>query len=286
MHRDTKHINQSGIGRSSEQLFANGTVHWEKSKEAVWDDMFASKVEKNAKKSSLFSGIPLSIAASLILVMGISVLFFYSKNIVCPAGEHMVVVLPDGSQVNLNASSHVTYKPFTYFLKRELHFEGEGFFEVEKGKPFVVKSDKAQTQVLGTSFNIFTRDGEYKITCLTGKVKISSSVNNSAILNPKDYAEVTDNGLINIINNYNTSREISWRKNEFFYTGEPLSKVIKEIERQYGVSINMNPGLDYNVSINFKTNPKIEEVLDYVCKPRLFTFEKDMDGEYTIVKNN
>ncbi len=282
-----KHKEVTQIENESKLLFSKGEINWEKSKEAVWDEVFAKKQNNPAIKMHIWTRKMVAIAASIALLVGIaSTLMFYSKTIVCPAGEHLAVQLPDGSEVNLNASSNLTYKPLVYYLHRKLKFEGEGFFSVKKGKQFIVESEKAITRVLGTSFNIFTRDGEYKLTCLTGKVKISSSVNNSAILNPNDYAEVNNNGLIKIINNYNAKIATSWQENRFFYTGEPLSKVIKEIERQYNVKINLSQDLDYNVSINFSTIPTIEEVLDYVCKPRLFTFVKDSEGVYTIIQNN
>ena len=288
MDNNKQHKINTQIERESKALFSQGDVVWKKSKEEVWADTFANLEEKRTKQMYFSNRVKqLSIAATIAILIGtVAFFWFHTKTIHCPAGKHLAVVLPDGSKVHLNASSQVSYKPFTYYLKRELHFEGEAFFEVEKGKKFIVKSEKASTQVLGTTFNIFTRDGEYKITCLTGKVKVSSSINNSVILLPRDYAEVNDNGVIQITNNYNSSREIAWQNNEFFFTGVALSKVLQEIERQYGVKINLAPELDYSVSLNLSTKHKIEDVLDYVCLPRLLTFTKEADGTYNIVQNN
>ena len=57
-------------------------------------------------------------------------------------------------------------------FSRKVSLEGEAFFEVNPGKKFEVVSKFGKTIVLGTSFNIYSRNSSYQVTCMTGKVKV------------------------------------------------------------------------------------------------------------------
>ena len=93
----------------------------------------------------------------------------------------MVVTLPDNSIVTLRGGSELSYAPYWWFADRSLQFEGEAFFDVEKGSSFTVQSDNGVTQVLGTSFSIYANDENYEVFCKTGKVKSSFPSNCSSL---------------------------------------------------------------------------------------------------------
>ena len=88
----------------------------------------------------------------------------YTVTEIAKRGSHLAVTLPDGSKVNLNADSRLTYKPYQWIISRNVELEGEAFFEVKQGKRFSVKSNQNKVNVLGTSFNIFSRPGNYRVT--------------------------------------------------------------------------------------------------------------------------
>jgi ferric-dicitrate binding protein FerR (iron transport regulator) len=90
------------------------------------------------------------VAAGIAILFGIAgFMRLYTKNINTTAGTHLLVMLPDKSTVNLNAESFISYKPYWWRFKREVEFEGEGLFEVEKGKKFSVISKLGTTTVVG-----------------------------------------------------------------------------------------------------------------------------------------
>ena len=198
----------------------------------------------------------------------------------------MVAQLPDGSTVEMNAASHLKYFPYRWIIKRDLTFEGEGFFEVEKGKKFEVKSAQAKTSVLGTSFNIFSRDDLYKVACVTGKVLVTASNHESVILNPSQQAILKTGEDLKKLEALKKEEIISWRNNMFLFTAAPFQNVIKEIERQYGVSVKVESGLSGTLTCNFNRRSDVEEVLALVCKPLGYKFVKQTEKEYSIVRNN
>jgi ferric-dicitrate binding protein FerR (iron transport regulator) len=156
---------------------------------------------------------------------------------------------------------------------------------VEKGKKFEVVSALGRTEVLGTTFNIYSRENEYKVTCMTGRVKVTSFKSKVAILSPNFEASVISDGIIMVQREPNTEASISWVNNMFNFTARPLGEVFKEIARQYGVKIILNGGTDYLYTGYFLKDKPVEEVLNLVCKPFGLTFTRISDKEYEIFQN-
>ena len=80
-----------------------------------------------------------------------------SNTILLPQGKVAKIVLPDGSRVWLNARSSLIYpNKFLTGQPRKVKLNGEAYFEVahDKSRPFIVETEKVQTRVLGTSFNV------------------------------------------------------------------------------------------------------------------------------------
>ena len=279
----------TAVDRQSKAFFAGGKFNWSKSEADIWATIEGRTVEEPQGRS-LFLNFALSkwaVAASIIILFAIgSLMRFYTIKIETNAGQHLVAELPDQSKVNLNAKSSLTYYPLWWKVNRMVKLEGEGFFEVEKGKKFTVNSTKGITQVVGTSFNIFARDGVYKVTCVTGSVKVKSRSGLEAILKPNSKAEMQPNGKINVLSDIETFPEISWKKNIFLFTASPVLQVFKEIERQYGV--NIEPKIDENFLYtgNFNKDQDVEEILGYVCPALGLKYIRKSSGQYLIIRND
>ncbi len=229
---------------------------------------------------------PLAFAAAIVAVMLMLVLFagLYSKSISTGAGEHLVCVLPDNSSVELNAASTLSYKPLWWWFNREVKFEGEGFFKVQKGEQFDVVSYKGTTSVLGTSFNIYARQDDYTVTCLTGRVKVANIESGlSTEITPNQQAEVLKDGSVISHQLSNTSDVISWKDNMFTFTAMPISKVFEEIERQYGVSIITKEQLKFNYTGNFTKNQAADSIMHNICLALGLHYEMK-DGSYVVSK--
>lgn len=286
---DDKHLHINKLKETSGAFFSKGEINWEKSEADVWAEM---KMQLNkppvSKSISLFPKVLKWAAAAIIfLLVGLgSTVFFYTKTIKCPVGEKILAELPDGSTVEMNAGSRLSYHPLKWTFERKLKFEGEAFFEVQKGKKFEVESITGCTQVLGTSFNIYARDDNYRVTCFAGKVKVVSNTNESVILLPDNHVEI-ENGEFVMKTNYKAEKAIDWKMNQFDFAGRPLREVFGEIERQFAVVIQLQPKIqNRNFSSNFPRPQNVEEVLDYVCKSMQLKFIKQSENVFLIVENN
>jgi ferric-dicitrate binding protein FerR (iron transport regulator) len=185
----------------------------------------------------------------------------------------------------MNADSRMAFKPLWWRFARKLNFEGEGYFEVEKGKKFEVVSDFGRIVMLGTSFNIYSRDSEYKVTCFTGKVKVISFTSDEAVLSPEYEARVDSDGNIVVWKDQNAGVSNAWINNMFNFTARPLIQVLNEIGRQYDVTIQLKTKLDYSYTGYFSKDKPVEEVLTLVCKPFGLTFARISEKEYDIYQN-
>lgn len=94
-------------------------------------------------------------------------------------GIEKKVLLPDSSEVWLNAGSRLRYSISSFNNNREVFLDyGEAFFEVKKNSesPFIVHTEDVISRVLGTSFNVKNyRTLDYtSIEVKTGKVQVST----------------------------------------------------------------------------------------------------------------
>jgi ferric-dicitrate binding protein FerR (iron transport regulator) len=258
-----------------------------KSKEEVWESISITLSAQHTVKKIFFNQrLIIGIAASLLIFVGIfSFLRFYTQTISSPAGQHFLASLSDGSTVELNAGTTLSYHPYWFTFSRTLQFEGEGFFQVEKGKQFTVESKLGKTIVLGTSFNIYSRSKEYKVICMTGKVTVVSSHSSEVFLNPGQMAEIDPEGKIKVTEQLSTKETISWRDNMFNFAGVPIQIVFEEIERQYNVNISTSLDTQLYYTGHFSREKPVDEVLSLICKPFGIKFVKKSENSYLVTQN-
>jgi len=283
-----KHSGLKAVDEQSKRFFTGGEFHWEKSEADVWNKLETRIDQRSGRIVRLnFALVRWAAAAVFIVLVGITGLMrFSTKTIQTIAGEHRTISLPDGSTVELNAQSTVSYHQYWWSIDRKIEFEGEAFFSVEKGKRFRVISGVATTEVIGTRFNIFARENSYNVTCIEGSVKVVSTIGEKAILKANDKASVKPGGAIILQNDIETLPEISWKDYSFFFTAVPLSNVFAEIERQYGVKINVQVDVNSLYTGNFRKDQNVEDVLGYICPAMGFKFIRQSKTAYSVISDS
>jgi len=270
-------------------------VPYSRSKADVWAAMETQLETKAPAKTIKLIHRPmfrLAMAASVLLVVGlIGLMRFYAVEVSTIPGQQLVVDLPDGSTAQLNAVSVVTYHPYWWRFSRILDFEGEAFFEVENGNRFSVHSSNGSTTVLGTSFNIYSRDENYRVACLTGTVRVNENKGDSlAILTPNEKAELKKSGGFEVIKDINFKDEAAWVDDEFYFYNRPLKDVLREVEVQYGVVIKGKDVIDgeriYQMTGRLiRSETSVEDILQIICRTfGELNFRQAKDKEYVILK--
>lgn len=223
------------------------------------------------------------VITTLIILLGtLLMLRHYSVSAYSPEGKQLTVNLPDGTKVNLQSRSTLTYYPLWWKISRKVVLSGEAFFNVVEGSEFTVLSHLGRTVVLGTSFNIITSDNKYIVTCFSGRVKVTSFTEMSVILNP-DYTAEVINGEIKVSKYEATKDALSSDSNMFDFKSMPFTEVLKEIENHFNVTITSSIELRYNYTGFFSKQKSVEEVLYILCKPYGLTFVVLSDSKYHIV---
>lgn len=288
MNNNEKHINNNKESKGNDaEFFSKVEIPYQKSKEDVWMLMEDKLGEKPAGKVFHFNNYKIitAIAASVLILLGsFAVIRFYTKTIVSNNGGHITASLPDGSSIELNAQSTLKYHPYWWRFARKIDFNGEAFFQIAKGSTLEVSSENGKTIVLGTSFNIYARNNKYKVTCMTGKVKVISITRKEAILTPDYHAEIDMNGDIVVKKLDKPELSIKWVDNMFSFTSVPLIEVIREIERQFNVTIKTNGHLDCFYTGYFPKDQPVEQTLNLLCKPFGLTFVKMSENVFLIVQ--
>ena len=186
------------------------------------------------------------VAASIAIFMLVSGFvyfqYFYHTEIMLATtyGQQLETHLPDGSKVTLNANSNLRYHTRD---PRKVWLEGEAFFEVKKmletDADFQVLTQDLTVKVLGTSFNVNTRNDQTKVFLEEGKVKLK--VDNPAT----DFIEMDPGDLIAYSKKQNKLKEnrknasalenVSWKEGTLIFNATPLPYALYEIEDIYGI---------------------------------------------------
>ena len=179
----------------------------------------------------------LKIAAVLIICIGIYFAIPTNSNteIETLVSETKEVLLPDQSQVRLNALSTISYDTENWNVSRKVELEGEAYFKVEKGSKFDVHTDQGVISVLGTRFNVKNRGSFLQVECYEGVVSVTKN-NETLYLREFESVIYRNSALEKKPVGFDMP---SWFENRSLFYSRPMKEVIEELEWQYGVKVNL-----------------------------------------------
>ncbi|GAA3607718.1 FecR family protein [Flavivirga amylovorans] len=175
------------------------------------------------------------VAAVVLLIFGLKTLFFQDVTIRTEMAQTQVITLPDNSVVTLNAGSSLKYDKDSFIENRVLRLKGEAFFDVSKGSTFTVTTKNGKITVLGTEFNVYSRDRTLEVHCFEGKVRIKKETN-EVILTQGKGARSNEKEHLSLFEITNSKPDWLDGKSSFYEV--PLEQLIKELERQYNIKIH------------------------------------------------
>ena len=234
------------------------------------------------------------------------------SSIATKNGNRTKIILPDGSQVWLNAGSNLDYNNEDFNKNvREVSLNGEAYFDVTKNaeKPFVIHTKTMDIKVIGTAFNVRSYNNEKtaEASLIRGTIEVTLKNRNGVkfTLKPNEKVSVanTETAEISVRANKkvavkenskpvpefsvdplkpnpvnNIIPEIAWTDNRLYFEDESLEDLAPILERWFGKTVIVqNESLKRNrYRGNFK-NETIENVLSYLrfSKPFNFKFEND-----------
>ena len=235
-----------------------------------------------------------------IFVLGFALHFFLNwqktthhelqHQIHVPTGQHVEIMLADGSKVWLNSGSTLTFPSKFNGKKRMVELDGEGFFEVKSDKehPFIVSTSKYQVKAVGTSFNIYDYQDspQFEAALLNGKVEVTTNAKKSSvvILTPNQRAALCQGVLkvkpIENANNY------LWRKG-ILYFNEPLLEVFDKLQEYYDIEFQIrNSSLTRKSPYctgKFRAKDGLEHIIRVLKETNHFDYQIDYESKKIII---
>ena len=182
--------------------------------------------------------------ATLSLVILLAISYVYEKlnykTAYAKMGEKNSIELPDGSLITLNSDSQVQFNKKFNISNRTIDLEGEAYFDIKKGdSPFIINTDYATVTVLGTSFNLKSREDGFELGVNSGIVSVSNGIKNITLLKGQ---------LLNLKSDLDDdltpqksySNYPDWINNKFYCEKTPLIELYSEIERRFNIEVKFN----------------------------------------------
>ena len=210
--------------------------------------------------------------------------------------EYKNIKLPDGSIVYLNGSSSIKFlvqqeeeKRIFNNGERNITLNGEAFFSVAKDKkPFIITTENAKVTVLGTKFDVLSRDENTRVVVKEGKVNLApKNLNTGGIYLTKDQiSSINKNSKPTTPKNIDAGYFLGWMKGSLVFYRTPVSEIAKDLERYYDINISVEGDSlkNYTLTGSFK-NSSADSAVSMVCLALGLDYVKQ-NNIYTIKTKN
>ncbi len=266
-------------------------INVDKAWERVSDRINSEELKTNigpARIRYINSAITRVAAVALILLaLGISGIylnnagFFSKKNVIATNSDqkNVQVELPDGSKIFLNRDTELSYRTNFGKNNREVTLRGEAFFEItaDPSNPFLIDAGDASVKVVGTSFNVITKNSSsaVEVYVKTGKVVLSDNSGTKSIILDPEFIGIMDSKTsdktVNKDPNY-----LSWKTGFLQYNGQKLDVVFHDLKRVYNMDIIAdNPEILEYPWTSPIDNQSQDNIIRLICASFNLNFTKD-----------
>jgi len=239
-------------------------------------------------------------AAAITAFIAISTAIFYltqnarfektTSDITAEALRHdQFLKLPDGSKVILNQGSKLEYSDsFAGKHLREVYLTGEAFFDIvhDASRPFVVRTGRISTTVLGTAFNVkaYPEQNDITVTVARGKVSVSDDVKLLGILLQDDQITFNKNSQETRRMAVRSNEIITWTEKDIFFDDVSMFAAAEELEARFDVGITFkNERIkECKFTATFIRGEDLLQILDVICEFNSAKYKVNASGEIEI----
>lgn len=280
---------------------ALGTTPTTEQTEQAWQEFITPRRASSSKRKNLY--ISITSAAALIMLMLVlwplmrtetsteNIQVFASLDspkevtfseegerieVSTPAGTTTSLTLSDGTEVLLSANSRLEYTKVFSAEKREVTLTGEARFSVAKdaNRPFIVRTEQIQTQVLGTVFDVKAYPKTLPdVTLYEGKVEVSLNGSSPQLMQPGEQASISQEGKLQLAKA--STDQGKWTEGEFAFDNRELKSVMQEIGSWYNISVvfHSRPLLEERIYFRMNRAASVEDVLGVLNDMGIAKFE-------------
>lgn len=231
-------------------------------------------------------------AAIFILLIGISGVWYYLSHqnnptmieVFAEYGETKQLLLPDQTEVWLNAGSSLKYPSKFNQEIRSVSLKGEAFFSVtkDKSKLFIVETENLMVKVLGTKFNLKAYPDEHQTIASLQEGKIEVQTKN------KEHRQLTSNEQL-IYNNHTSKLKLveinpddipDWKNGNLLFSEATLDEILQTLKRHFNITFDIDKSIDLSLeyyTIKFEHDENLEQILQVLA---------DVTGDFYYSKKN
>jgi ferric-dicitrate binding protein FerR (iron transport regulator) len=179
-------------------------------------------------------------------------------------------ILPDRSDVWLNAGSTLRYPERFGGKEREVYLEGEAYFRVESdaAHPFCVNLNRGMSvKAFGTRFGIcsYPEDSVTEVALEEGVVDVVLR-RRTLHLHPDEMLTFDAAERKFALSRVNTAEKTAWKDGRLLFRNAPLEEVVRKLSRRYNVDIELQ-GNTASRTHRFRatfTTETVSQALDYL----------------------
>jgi len=216
-------------------------------------DRLMAAVRAERKPATVINMRPRTIwwasAAAIVGLLVLSIYYFPNINRVKYETEYAEtrnILLPDGSQVTLNARSSLRInKNWKAGETREVWLDGEGFFSVihtSENSKFIVHARDINVEVLGTEFNLQRRRERTKVILHSGKVQLTEVDRKLAapiIMKPGDIVEYNDLSHNLVRKRADAGMYSALKDGKMIFNNADFDEIQQVLEDNYGLKVTI-----------------------------------------------
>lgn len=187
-----------------------------------------------------------AIAASVVVGAGIGIVLsqfltreqFTPEAVVTGVGQVATVTLADGTIAQLAPESRLEFTMSG--STREVDLWGRAYFAVARNpeRPFRVRVPAGVVEVLGTRFDVQSRDRDLQVAVVEGTVRMAAS-GGEVTVQSKQIARSVDQGAPEVEQVDDIYEHVDWLGFFLVFQSTPMHDVADELRRRFGVTIEI-----------------------------------------------
>lgn len=170
-----------------------------------------------------------------------------NNQLIVPTGKRSFITFSDGTRIAVNANTRVVYPSEFSAHKREIYVNGEVYLQVfpDKTRPFIVKTDRMEVEVLGTKFdvNAYGSAENQSVILVSGKVEVDTHGYPKKVLKPNEMLTYDGKEHGWRIKTVDVSGYISWVDGYYCFKRERLEVIAEKLSQYYGIRVTADSGL-------------------------------------------
>lgn len=205
-----------------------------------------------------------------------------------PKGQRVNMILADGTSVWLSPRTRIKIPNEFRGNTRTIELDGEGYFSVTKDpkRPFIVKTQQFDVEVLGTEFNVFsyTELPRFETSLVKGSVVVykRNNRNENILLKPNEKVSVINNVMVKSSSDFDNQDYL--KSGIYSFKSKQFVEILDCLSLWYNVKFKVSGtvALTRKISGKFRQSEEVEKILSALQGVYHFDFRRITDDEFEI----